>query len=171
MDSILVNDKINDYFNKLIKKSSSIKQLKQSRSSIINNSFYDTYIKPNIIIIFLIIGFIVYFIIYLYFGITKKKSNKLKKKKFIDNFSTFETNYINDEHNTVFSEEDRQNLIKIIDELTIENYKQTLNNNEIIEPKVIKEINSNINSDFLNINNNKKYNTVINGILVESPFT
>ena len=119
MDSILVNDKINDYFNKLIKKNSGIPTIQNNENIIINNN----------------------------------------------------------DNNTVFSEEDRQNLIKIIDDLTIENYKFTLNNNtnpiqppQIQQPKTIKEMNGNLNGDFLNVNNNGKYNSVINGILVESPF-
>lgn len=185
MDSILVNDKINDYFNKLIKKNSGIPTIQNNENIIINNaSFYDTYIKQNIILIFLIIAFIVYFIFQIYFSTEKSKSKKNKPKKFIETFSndynynnSNNINNDNNDNNTVFSEEDRQNLIKIIDDLTIENYKFTLNNNinttqppQIQQTKTIKEMNGNLNGDFLNVNNNGKYNSVINGILVESPF-
>jgi hypothetical protein len=175
MDSILVNDKINDYFNKLIKKNSSLPVIPNYENTIINTtSFYDTYIKQNIILIFLIIAFVVYFIFQIYFGTEKIKTKKNKPKKFVDNFSS-DYNYNNNDNNTVFSEEDRQNLIKIIDDLTIENYKHTLNNNtapatEPQQQRVIKEMNGNLNGDFLNVNNGGKYNSVINGILVESPF-
>jgi len=175
MDSILVNDKISKYFNKLVKQNENFVSpynTKMLSIKLSDSSFYDKYIRSNTLLIFLIISFVVYLIFQNSF-FKNKKNKKYKSKKFTEKMqNTISDNYSTEyENNTVFSEEDRENLIKIIDDLTIENYKQSIKKNTTQVPrKIIKEMNGNLNGDFVNINNSGKYNSVINGIIVESPF-
>lgn len=153
MNENLLNTNVDKYFKSMAKQN-----INQS-----NNG--GGYFKDNLLLIIfifvLILVFLFFYFNYSYFKKIKKKTQKkIKKEKYDDN-------------RTYLSEDDKKTLLKIIDELQVQNlnlHKQSQENDNIqqIMQQSTKAFN-NDSTNYKNINDNNF--ELVGNVIVENPYS
>jgi hypothetical protein len=171
MDTILINDDIKKYYNVLKNYKTPIPNTPKINNNSNSNSSF-------IIIFFFMLIFSVILFFYKYESTKNNKTLLIEKSILLDNDTEEDIQDDNTNLNQPLSDEEASDLLTLIDELSLKNeelykeYKNKSNNNK----KVVKNKNVINNKDtfsnFLNINQSKnnKYNSIIDNMIIESPF-
>jgi hypothetical protein len=167
-NSLLVSRKIDNYFNELISKP------EPQKIPIVKNDytfakFYDEYIEHNILLLFIILGLIIFLLIKYFnkYYYTENLDNLDNDTNLDDDLDTnINTNAnidaknkkkIKNKKSSVISKKeelelDKQSILDIIDELSSMNYKKIEKNNKIIE------LNKTKTKTIMNNNHNHNHN-------------
>jgi len=166
MSNNLLSKRINNYFEKLVKQNNTPKS---------GGGIYESFIKPNALMIFLLIIVITIIICYCFHNANnlnkKDKSLKKEEKEFINHIDKDELVSIIDELSSV---NERQKIMQ--DEIDYKmnylNQMQMEKNNIIIENNEKDKFVSNYKSlgNYQEINNRDKILTKVDDINVEAPY-
>jgi len=154
--SILINKDIDNYFNNIINIPEQPKTYKIANKSSIS-TFYKDYLENNMLLLFVIFIIIIFLVIRYYTKDIENDylNNNIKFKKNI----LYKKKYNNEKNNLKKYKQklnsEKNKLLSIIDELSNVNYEINSMKNNIIQQTNISNNNSNLDTNLLDLGNNK----------------